>query len=156
MGYKPVSNTYNLTFEAYPGLQLKVRSLSIGELARSYNFNMNLNVPDPAKQTEIFDFFSSKIVSWNMEHPEVENDSKICTVCELTEGAELPPTTAGMLCLELNMVMTIIFNWINTVAKVANPKGSNSSNGGVTIPEDIMKQLEALQSPMKLPTPNLS
>jgi hypothetical protein len=158
MGYKPESKLYDLEFVDFPGLEVRTRSASIGEIQKSYQLNVKLDETDPEKQGAIFAFFASKLVSWNILHPEIDaaDESGNCTLCGLAEDAEMPPTVRSMMCLDLGMIMAIITGWISTVARVTPPKGQSSKSGAIDIPEEVMRQLEALQNPAKLPTPNLS
>lgn len=157
MGYKPVRKLYELEFEQYPGLEVTARSASLGELSDAYDLNINVNNMDKEKRLEVFKFFEDKLISWNIEHPELfDSRQETCPQCGLKEDEPLPTTSAAMMCLEIAFVMDIIFGWLNTVARVSVPKKGNTSNGGVTIPEEVMQQLERLQNPTELPVPNFS
>src|ERR1700755_985755 len=155
MGYKPAAKFYDLEFEDFPGLEVKMRSASLGEIKHAYSLNINMQEKDPDKQMEAFKFFESKLVSWNLEHPEVEGGGN-CPQCGLTEDQAMLPVVECMLCLELSMLLKMLMGWINTMATVAGPKGMNSLPGGNNIPEEATRLLEQMQSPGTLPTPNLS
>jgi hypothetical protein len=158
MSYKPQSKLYDLEFQDFPGLEVRTRSASIGEIQKSYQLNVKIDETDPEKQSAIFTFFESKLVSWNLVHPELSgvDENGKCALCGLAEDDPMPPTKLGMMCLDLGLIMSIITGWITTVARVTPPKGQSSNSGGIDIPEEVMRQLEMLQSPTKLPTPNLS
>lgn len=144
MGYRPQRKTYNLSFKDHSGLEVKMTGTSLGNLqelmtAEPRNFQY--------KETrEFFAKVADLIKSWNVEHPEVPG--KKCSVCGLKEGAELPPTVEGLLCLDLEFIMEIVMAWGNAVIRVSVPKAPNSKNGGMPIPEELMKQLEMQQSPL--------
>jgi hypothetical protein len=154
-GYKPTKKLYDLEFVDFPGLEVKARSASIGEIKAAQELNIDPAEKDPEKQMEAFTFFEKKIVEWNIIHPEID-DGDICPVCGLKEDDPVPPTVAGMLCLDISMMLAIIFGWIQTVARVSVPKGMSTNGGAMSIPEDTMQKLAMLQNPGGLPTPNLS
>lgn len=156
-GYKPQRKIYNLEFVDYPGLEITTRSAPLGELSAAYDLNIKLNEPDKDKRLEAFKFFADRLISWNLDHPEVSNKAvtyPACAACGLKEDDPMPPTVDSMMCLELDMIMAIIMGWINTIAKVSVPKAMNSNDGGTTIPEELAKQLEALQNLGISPMPN--
>lgn len=151
MGYKPQRKVYNLEFVDYPGLEVKARSAPLGELSAAYDLNIQINEPDKDKRLESFKFFADRLISWNLEHPEVPPkamslDYDVCAACGLREDDPMPPTVESMMCLELDMIMAIIIGWVSTIAKVSVPKGLSSNNGGTNIPEELTQKLEALQS----------
>ena len=158
MGYKPVRKVFALEFVDYPGLEIKARSAPLGELSKAYDMNVKINEPDKAKRLESFKFFADRLISWNIDHPEVSekgNDNyPACGACGLLEDAPMPPTVDSMMCLELDMSMAIIVGWINTIAKVSIPKGQSFNGGETNIPEDLARQLEAMQSLGISPMPN--
>lgn len=158
MGYKPNRKLYRLEFEDYPGLEITATSTSLGKLMHLASMELRLGSGIPeSERTELFEFFASKIVTWNVEHPELDTtrEDGTCLQCGLAEGAPLPTTLEGILCLDLTFTMSIIIGWMTTLTKASLPKGMSLKNGGI-VPEDLMKQLGELQSPPKLPTPNLS
>lgn len=158
MSYKPQRKLYELVFEDYPGLKVIARSASLGGLQKSYGLDINLQEEDESKRLEVFRFFAKRLVSWDLTHPEIDDteDDVTCSLCGLKEDDPLPPTMTSLMCLELDMVMAIIFGWINTISRVSLPKEMNTSVGGQNIQEEVTKRLEALQNPARLPMPNLS
>lgn len=149
MGYKPQHKVYNLEFVDYPGLEVTARSAPLGELSAAYDLNIKINEPDKTKRLEAFAFFADRLVSWNLEHPEVSNSTNdpVCAACGLQEDNPMPPTVDSMMCLEIDLIMAIIIGWINTISKVSLPKGMSSNNGEMSIPEELAKKLEMLQNP---------
>lgn len=147
MGYKPVRKIYNLSFEEYPGLEVVMGSMALGKLMDVAKLQLRLNEPDEAKRLEIFKLFSDKLIRWNVEHPENE-ETELCPRCGMAEGTELPATIDGLLCLDLEFIMAIVFGWISTLSRVNPGKGMNLNNGENNIQEEVMKQLAMMQSPM--------
>jgi hypothetical protein len=165
MGYKPVKKVYSLEFVDHPGLEVVTRGATLGEIKAVQKMNINVNEKDEEKKLEVFHFFASKLISWNMEHPEVETDQPTCALCGLQEDAPLPTTVNGMLCLELHLIITIIKGWVFAVARVADPKemslNDGESNGLESPPQngitpETMQRLETLQNPMISPEPNFT
>lgn len=149
MGYEVSSKVYNLTFTDYPGMEVVALGCSLEEMDLVSGMDINIIKTDKAKRLEIFEFFASKIKSWNLE----EN------------GVPLPPTSEGLLRLDASLVVAIVVGWALAVARVSLPKELNSNNGGQTGPsnplpdgltEEITQRLAQLQSPMKLPEPNFT
>ena len=66
-----------------------------------------------------------------MEHPDVLKDGESipCVVCGLSGGMPLPSTVDGMMCLDVDFVMSLIVGWVSAIASVPTPKGLNSMNG---------------------------
>jgi hypothetical protein len=152
--YKPVTQFLDLEFVDFPGLEVRTRSASIGEIKRAQELNVDVNEKDPDKQLEAFRFFERKLIEWNLVHPEIDDGSDVCAICGLKEDDELPPTIAGMLCLDIAIMLAIIFGWVRSVATVALPKGMSLPNGGKDIPEELRQKLETLQSLGTSPMPN--
>jgi hypothetical protein len=170
--FKPELKLIDVEYVDYPGLEIRTRSASIAEIkaAQELNIDINKKGADDLEKMEAFTFFQRKLVKWNMAHPEVssavDDDATVCAFCGLHEDDEMPTTVASMMCLDFGMMMAIIFGWIKTIATVSLPKGSrNSSTGGTSglgdvpmdgMEEEIMRRLEELQLPTRLPTPNFS
>jgi hypothetical protein len=163
-GYKPMGKIYDLAFEDHPGLEVRCKGASLGELNKVRELEPNMNEPDEKKRLAVFGFFEKKVISWNIVHPEVsepsEIDEKVCARCALKEDDELPISVHHMQCLELSFIMQIIIGWVFAVARVSIPKDMNLSNGapigqGSPLPDGLVKaittQLENLQNPSKLP-----
>lgn len=156
-GYKPTSTKLNLKFPEYPGLMILARGTTIGKLQKISGMKMTAREQDAEKVAYIFTFFATRIVTWNLTHPEVELDEEAphdwdgtCPNCGLKEDQLLPTTAEGMYCLELSFILSLIFGWIKAVASAADPKAQNSSNGETsTHMAELMSQLAELQN---LPT----
>lgn len=153
MGYKPPGTVYNLHFVdgQYEGLIVKMRSMTIGRLSRMIQSNWDSR--NPARNLEVFEYVASKIVEWNIEHPEVDNPRattpQFCATCGLQEGEPLPKTGTSFLCLDIVLITKILNTWMEAVASVAAPKETRTPNG-----DAIERALAAL--PIEtLPTLNL-
>lgn len=154
MGFKPQALIYNLNFVdgPYEGLIVKIKGMSIGRLTSFIDAGWNSK--DPAKNIEVFDYIASRIVEWNMDHPEVDNPSKddqaVCALCGLREDESMPREGKSFLCIDISLIMKIMNTWVGAVAEVADPLGKGMPSG-----EMIEKALAMLASET-LPTPNLS
>lgn len=146
MGYRPTTRMYNLAFEDFPGLEVRIGSVSLGELEE-----IEESGKTPGKQMLPFEKFIACAESWNVEHPKT--------------GDPVPLTMEGLKSLEMEFVSALIRGWVTTIARASLPKGLSSNNGGKTGPsiplsdgmtEEIMRQLEALQNPMPLPELNFT
>lgn len=154
MGFKPQALIYNLNFVdgMYEGLVIKMKGMSIGRLTSFVGAGWNSK--DPAKNIEVFNYIATRILEWNMDHPEVDNpdkdDPEKCATCGLKEDDPMPKIGQSFLCIDINLIMKIMNTWVEAVAEVAAPLGQNTSSG-----EMLEKALAMLQSET-LPTPNLS
>jgi hypothetical protein len=152
MGYKPQANVYVLNFVdgQYEGLIVKMKSMTIGRLSSFVKEGWDSK--DPAKNLEVFDFIASKIVEWNIDHPEIDDPdvNGNCRVCGLLEDAPLPKTGKSFLCLDIVLITKILNTWTQAVASVAAPLDKNTQNG------DALEQALAALTTETLPTPNLS
>lgn len=168
MGYQPGRKLYNLKFEDFPGLEVAAAGTSLGKLMYISSLNVNMNEPDEAKRMEVFKFFAGQLVSWNMDHPEIDNldeleeipiatggSMMVCRLCKVQPGGPMPCTVESLLCLELSFIMKIIFGWMGAIARVSVPKELSLSDGGKNI-EDMMMKLVQHQNLQTLPTPNFS
>lgn len=151
MGYQPVKKIYNLHFEGleYEGLEVKALSVSLGQLQRAASIKIDANKPE--QNMEMFAFFSKRLVSWNVDHPEIEDPDKEgkCPMCTLKQGERIPTTPLGMMCLEIDFILKIIGAWMAAIASVDGPKELNMNVG-----DRLAKALQTLQTET-LPTPNL-
>lgn len=153
MGYQPPRKVYSVEFERHPGLEMSCYGASIGELLDTSDLKFRVNV-SPEEQRKLFEFFQSRLVTWNVEHPEcpLDNDGN-CARCGMKPGNMLPTTVEGMFCLDISFVMDLIMGWMTAVVQVSLPKGMNSLSGAPNIPEEVMSQLASLQSLPTLPEP---
>lgn len=152
MGYRPGFKTYNIDFTDFPGLTLTTYGASVGELMDLAAMQPKLNEPDPAKRDAIFTYFATRLVTWNMEHPDLitPTEDALCGRCGLAPGQLMPTTVASIRCLELSFFMSLVFGWMSAVAQVSGPKGLSSSNGENPL-ADMMMQLAQQQNPLTSP-----
>lgn len=150
MGYKPAKTVYNLAFADHPGLEIKMRSTSLGKLQSIMETDRSDITRNTEAQKKFFQMIVDLIVSWNFEHPEVEaadaEFSSRCANCGTSEDEPMPVTIASMQCLDLEMIMEIVNAWGIAVMRVSMGKGMNSSVGGMNIREEAMKMLGEMQS----------
>lgn len=162
MGYKPQGKIYDLTFTDRPGLEVKCKGATLGEIEYVRGLSPNMNEPDPEKRLAIFSFFNKKVITWNVDHPAIESPTVLgqCPNCGLKEDEPMPCSVTTMQCVEVDFIMSIIIGWVFAVARVPIPKGMSLPNGGTSgqgspLPDGlttaIMEQLETLQNPSKLP-----
>ena len=154
MGYKPGRKIYELTFVDYPGLEVHMYGTTIGKLEAVSKIAANITSATPEQQMSIFEFFTSNLISWNIEHPEIAsedyldiNESDECGKCGLVEGDPLPATPDGIRCLELGFITNIIQGWMETIGGVSGPKAPNTSNGEMNS-QTQTSRLANLQSPL--------
>lgn len=152
MGYKPQRNTYALSFADRPGLEISMRSTSLGNLQKIMTTDRSVLMNNDAAD-EFFQKIVELIVSWNLVHPETH---QACRICGLNEDQEMPISVDSLKCLDIEMVMEIVNAWGTAVIQVSMGKGMSSKNGEVNFPEELMKMLAEQQNPTKLPTPNFS
>lgn len=164
MSFKPKSQKYNLKFGNIPGLEICAKGTTLGKLQEFSGANISLSEANREKATELMAFFASRIITWNIVHPEVEinddgtqeaydqaHDEMItppCPVCGLMEDDPLPTTLKGMECLEMSFVLSIMFGWVAAIASASDPKEQNLRSGANDIPSELMSALGALQSPL--------
>jgi hypothetical protein len=153
VSFKPTSKKYNLTYANIPGLEICAKGTTLGKLQEFSGAEVSLSNQNREKARELMSFFASRIITWNVVHPEVEDavidGTPVCPACGLAEDAPLPTTLKGMECLEMSLVLSIMFGWVAAIASVSDPKEQNSNGGGTNIPEELMSMLGDLQSPLK-------
>lgn len=155
MGYRPTRKMYELAFADYPGLEVTCKPTPLGRLMDVSEMKINLNSNDEDKM-KVFDIFIGCLAKWNIEHPELDaDDTHTCDRCGLNVGDPLPHTLAGILCLDLDFIMVIIFGWIGAISRVSVPKGMSFNDGEMNaVTTDMMNQLGQLQSPPISHMPN--
>ncbi len=152
-GYKPKKQLHNVTYNQYPGLLISSKGTTIGKLQQLAGMKMTVNEQDQEKVAYVFRFFTGRVITWNLLHPEVEplepgdegfnpdDPDEVCSVCGLQEGDLLPTTTEALYCLELSFVLSLIFGWMAAIASASDPKGLSSSNGEMRTPETQVQDL---------------
>lgn len=157
MSYKPSTRKYNLTYRNMPGLEICAKGTTLGKLQEFSGADISLAEKNRKKAEELMRYFAGRIITWNIVHPEVEHsedeptddNEPVCPVCGLSEDDPLPTTLKGMQCLEMSLVLSLMFGWVAAIASVSDPKEPNSSGGETSIPEELMSALADMQSPLK-------
>ncbi len=124
MGYK-INRVYRLKFEsdAMAGLEVKVRSMSIGDSLEFAEEAEKIGAAKDVNQIRpVLEKLASAIVSWNVE----EDD-----------GTPVPVSVEGVIELELSAVTAIIEAWMEVIGGVPAPLPKDSS-GGVTVPMESL------------------
>lgn len=163
MGYKPEKKYYQLNFADYPGLEVHAKGTSLGKLVELQSMDINLAIKNDTEKMKLFTYFSTRIITWNVEHPEIDEPVKndyhqwVCPQCNLAEGDPLPTSVDGLKCLELGFVMSLITGWMQGITRVAVPKSLSFNDGEMNSQlESLMNQIENNQNQQTLPTPNFS
>ncbi len=148
--YQPKGQLYNVHFADRPGLEILAKGTKIARLLQLQGMKLDLNEQDDSKKLAAFKYFSSRIVRWNMAHPELEEDEVAedghCFACGQFPGDPMVPSVQSLLCLEVSDVMGIIFGYMSAVAQVSQGKENNSNDGAGRIQEESMRRLAELQS----------
>lgn len=122
MGYKRNPKIYNLKFDDttdYPGLEVQVRTLTMGQLYRALS--------DDGGTQPNFDLFCDRIVSWNLED-------------EVT-GEPVPVTREALEAEDDDLISTIIKRWISEVMGVPAPLDGASNSGGTSVAESTLAEI---------------
>lgn len=156
MGFKPTKDVHNLTYRQYPGLEITARGTTIGKLQQFMKLRMTVNEQNAEQIDKAFGFFAQRVVTWNIEHPEIELDEDfeisddnepVCATCGLEEGAPLPTTVKAMYCLELKFILSLIFGWMAAIASVSDPKELSFNSGEMnTHTQELMMKLAEMQN----------
>lgn len=153
MGFKPPTKHYEIVVEDYPGLEVTARSAPLGEMMDASALSTDIfKAKTEAEKLAVFEFFVDKLITWNIDHPDTKNGEP-CKRCGLTPDMPLPTTVDGMLCLDMDFVMKIIFGWMGAVTRLSVPKGM-SMPSGANGPEDLMMKLAQLANLSESPEPN--
>lgn len=130
MGSRRNPTVYKLVFgedTEYAGLELAMRSVTIGEMARFRG--MGTSETEGEAQEKLCDLISSRLISWNREEE---------------DGTPVPATREGLEGEELDFLYVVIDKWNQAIRGVAAPLESGSNDGG-TSPE-VNIPTEALSS----------
>ena len=129
MGYRPQRRTFRLRFEdeAYEGLIVRARSVSIGSLLGVAGLASldptQLRPEDLAVLGELSEVFADALLDWNLEDPD--------------SGEPVPATLAGVKAQDTDFILPIIKAWFEGVAGVAGPLGPRSTDGPQSGPPPI-------------------
>jgi hypothetical protein len=121
VGYRRNPKIYKLVFDDttdYPGLEVQVRTLTMGQLYRALG-------DDTGDRN--FDMFCERIVSWNLED-------------EIT-GEPVPVTREALEAEDDDLIGTIIKRWLAEVMGVPAPLESGSDSGGTSVAESTLAEI---------------
>lgn len=159
---KVSAQIYNLHFSEYPDLEIKCKGTSIAKLQWLQSLNVNVNKPEDAMYPA-FDYIVSRVVSWNLEHPDIEddedkNDDGTCVHCGLhpDSGEPLPLVRQSLMCQGMSFFGRFVFGYMFAVARVSVPKEMSLNDGAPNIQEEVMSRLAAMQNQSTLPMQNSS
>lgn len=148
-GYKPPRKIYTITFDSMPGFVMKCIGASLGQLFEITETELSLSADNRVNVSKAFDFLATRIVEWNMEHPDLDPGLAVCT-CGLKPGDALPPAAENLKCLDPALVLEILFGWVDIVARVNQKKETSTENGAndtpATIAARMLEQLANAQS----------
>lgn len=128
MGYKRTRKVYNLVFddEDMQGLEVKARSMPLGELMEMANVIDNMNAASLEEVNEMLSTFADVLISWNLEDE---------------DGVTVPPTVEGLYAQDTEFVFSIIGSFVNAVSGVPAPLEQPSPGGepslAASIPMDV-------------------
>ena len=147
----PIPTVYRLTFRDQPGIAIVCKSAPLGTLLKLSS--MGVNRKDEEETLKAFGYFAKRIIEWNVDHPEIEQEfeddelTDVCPQCGLTAGDRLPVTAKGLACLGIDFVQTTIAAWIKAVSRVSLPKEESYSDGEMST-ETPQTRLGMLQDPI--------
>lgn len=131
MGYRRQPTVYRLVFKEYEGLEVTARSVSVEELLKITGVASQMTSrPDDKQVGELFGFFASRLVSWNLEDE---------------DGKPVPATLKGLMGEELGFMLNIIQAWVRAITGVSPPlppgssAGAGATKGPDTGPRDPME-----------------
>lgn len=121
MGYKRNPKVYRLVFGEdtdYPGLEVQVRTLSMGQLISVWT--------SEGSSVATYELFVDRLVSWNLEDE---------------AGVPVPTTREAIEAEDDDMVNAIIARWIAEVRGVPAPLESGSGSGALSAVESTLTEI---------------
>ncbi len=118
-GFRRSRKVFDMTFEEFPGLQVKAKSVPIGSMLEVLKLAGSISaktVPASEDIEQLFGWFASRIVSWNYTDE---------------DGGDLPPTVQTLLDDDFDFVMKLIMGWVSAVSSslvptIPGPGGTSS------------------------------
>lgn len=123
MGYKRNPKVYNLVFGAdteYPGLEVQVRTLTMGQL-------LSIWTSEGLDSAYTFELFVTRLVGWNLEDD--------------VTGEPVPLTREAVEAEDDDMIQAVIARWIAEVKAVSAPLGSDSGSGETSPVESMLTEI---------------
>lgn len=125
MGYKRNPKVYRLTFAEdtdYPGLEVQVRTLSLGQL-------LAIRAKGQAGEdatSGMVDLFADRLVAWNLE---------------AEDGTPVPATREAVEAEDDDMILAVINRWQEAMAGVPAPLDSGSPSGPPSAVESMLTEI---------------
>lgn len=113
MGYRKVPTIYTLKLEKYPGLEVRMKGLKVGEMRKLVRVLDNDDETTAALDA-MFALVGKGLVSWNLEDE---------------QGKPVPATMEEIEELEYPVINAILNVWLETVTGVDDELGKDSSSG---------------------------
>ena len=115
MSYRRSRKLYDLTFEEFPGLEMRCTGLPIGDLLEILQLAEALGAkPDTTKIDDLFGRFASRIVSWNYEDE---------------DGKPLEPTLETLKGEDSDFVLKLLNGWAGAIAGAPDPTKAAADGG---------------------------
>ncbi len=126
MSYVRPVTVYLLQFEDREGLEVRARSVPLGQLLELGDMAESLRSGEAQAFGEakaLFELFASKLKSWNL----TEDDGTTPVPCD----------TSGLFSLEFPFATEILLAWFDAVASVSIPLGRRSTDGSLSVAPSI-------------------
>ncbi|MEU1445513.1 hypothetical protein [Streptomyces mirabilis] len=115
MGYKRDPKIYHLKFQdEYDGLEVKIRSLSMGQLIAVRN---GTAYGDKEATEGMVELLAERLIDWNLEDE---------------DGSPVPTTLEAMKGEDNDLILAIVNQWTNAVGGVKAPLEEPSSSGEIS------------------------
>jgi len=124
---------YTLAWEDgdYAGLEVKVSSIPVGELAEVLELSQSA---DAASALELIARLAGKLKGWN-----IQDD----------DGNPVPATLEGLKSLDLGEMGEIVAKWVAAMTKVSDELGKGSTPGETPPPAEVSLPMEVLSASPK-------
>lgn len=123
MGYKRNPKVYAIAFGEdtdYPGLEVQVRTLSLGQL-----IDVRSRADEDGTKAMV-DLFAERLVSWNLEDE---------------DGRPVPATLDGIRGEDDDLILAVIRHWQDAMRGVPAPLESGSGSGVTSAVESRLAEL---------------
>lgn len=111
-GYRRVRRTFRLTYDDYPGLWLRARSINSATFIELSELHPQADKPEAMRR--VYEIFGNALIDWNLEDE---------------DGTPLEPSLKTLLGEEMDLVRDLLQGWMTAMTGVSGPLG-NGSNGG--------------------------
>lgn len=116
MGYRRSRKTYHITYEEFPGLEIDMRSVPVGDLLDVLQLTADMGKqPTKAQMRKLFSAFTEQIVSWTYEDE---------------DGKPLPPAVETLMAEDdFGFVVKLITGWVRGVTGQQDPTAGSEASG---------------------------